>query len=143
MVSLQQFVHEGLIHVVSSWQLTLRCYLNSVKHLFGLQFLKLVTLINFLSCGGPHEIQVHHSAWWFLGLHLKILSKFLKCSALTDRQVSLLTWSVLAIIWIGVLPNRDIFCLPPLPRHNTTERMTRVCKAVIKAKGGYFEEAQI
>ena len=38
MVSLQQFDHEDLIHTVSSEQLMLRCvcYLNSVKHLFGL-----------------------------------------------------------------------------------------------------------
>ena len=44
-VSFQQIEHEGLIHIVSSEQLMLRCvfYLNSVKHLFGLQFLKLVT----------------------------------------------------------------------------------------------------
>jgi hypothetical protein len=40
MVSLQQFEHEDLIHIVSSEQLMLRCvcYLNSVKHLFGLHF---------------------------------------------------------------------------------------------------------
>jgi hypothetical protein len=45
-VSLQQFKHEGLIHTVSSEQLILRCvcYFNSVKHLFGLQILRLVTL---------------------------------------------------------------------------------------------------
>jgi hypothetical protein len=47
-VSLLQFDHEGLIHTVSSEQLMLRCvcYLNSVKHLFGLKILRLVNIMN-------------------------------------------------------------------------------------------------
>ena len=42
------FCHEGLVHTVSYEQLMLRCvcYLNSVKHFFGLQFMRLVTLFN-------------------------------------------------------------------------------------------------
>ena len=47
-VSLQQLDREGLIHAGSSEQFMLRCvcYLNSMKHLFGLEFLRLVTLMN-------------------------------------------------------------------------------------------------
>jgi hypothetical protein len=68
-VYLQQFNHEGLIHKVSSEQLMLRyvCYLNSVKHLFGLQFLRLITN-ELILCGRGNsrssfpKIQFHHSA---------------------------------------------------------------------------------
>ena len=100
MVSLQQFNHEGHIHAVSSEQLMLRCVcdLNSVKHLFWLQFFSLVTLMNLssaaevtllviLSCGGPHESQFHHRAWWFLQLHLRKHLMLLTFSRLTDLHV--------------------------------------------------------
>jgi hypothetical protein len=33
----------------------------------------------------------------------------------------LLIWAVLAIIWSWSLPNRAIFCILPLPCHNTTD----------------------
>ena len=50
-VSSQQFDHEVLIHAVSSEQLMMRCvcYLNSVKHLFGLQSEVQVTLMTLPS----------------------------------------------------------------------------------------------
>jgi hypothetical protein len=50
-VSLLKFNHVGLIHAVSSEQLILRCvcYLNSVKHLFGLQSEVQLTLMNLSS----------------------------------------------------------------------------------------------
>ena len=47
-VSLQQLDHEGLIHTISAEQLMMRCvsYLNSEKHLFGLQSEVELTLMN-------------------------------------------------------------------------------------------------
>ena len=58
-VSLQQCDHGGLIHAVSSEQLMLRCvsYLNSVKHLFGLQSEVQLTLMN-LSSGSSFPVAV-------------------------------------------------------------------------------------
>ena len=49
--SLHQIDHEVLSPRVTSEQFMLRCawYLNSVQHLFGLQFLRLVTLMNLSS----------------------------------------------------------------------------------------------
>ena len=132
-----------------------------------------VTLL-FHSCGGPHESQFYHSAWWFLRLHWKEHSKFLKCSILTDLHVLKYWWTVSPCLFelflpqygLGLLANRAILCIPPLPCHNTTdwlkrikkeinyfnkahlsiemhfrnmvERMPRVCKAV-RAKGGYLK----
>ena len=62
-VSLQQFDHEGLICAVSSEQVMLRCvcYLNSVKHIFGLQFLRQVTLMNLSSAA---EVTLRHPFLW-------------------------------------------------------------------------------
>ena len=50
-VFLPQFNYEGLIHAVFSEQLMLRCvcYLNSVKHLFGLQSKVQLNLMNLSS----------------------------------------------------------------------------------------------
>ena len=76
MVSLKQFDHEGLIHAVSSEQLMLRCvcYLNSVKHLCGMQSEVQLTLMNLSSAA---EVTLGIPSLW----------KFLKCSGLTDLHV--------------------------------------------------------
>ena len=116
-VSFQKFNHEGLIHAVSSEQVMLRCvcYLNSEAFLWAAiseagksNELILCSRGNwvFHSCGGPHESQFHHSVWWFLWLHLKKLSKFLKIQidwptclkVMMSSHFSLLIWTVLAII---------------------------------------------
>ena len=77
-VSLQQFDHEGLIHEVSSEQLMSRCvcYLNSVEHLFGLQFLRLVTLMNFSSAA---EVTLGLAFLWRTD-GLSFLFAYLSCS---------------------------------------------------------------
>ena len=63
---MQPFNHKGLIHTVSSEQLMLRCvsYLNSVKHLFGQQYLRLVTLMNLLS---RPDLREHFYSLFWLG----------------------------------------------------------------------------
>ena len=63
-VSMQQFHYEGLIPSVSSEQLMLRCvyYMNSVTHLFGLQFLRLVTPTNVFSAA--EVTLVLPFLWW-------------------------------------------------------------------------------
>ena len=53
-----------------------------------------------------------------------------------------------AFIWAAIIPeagnsNERILCIPGNYLMKLVERMPRVCKAVIKAKGGYFEESQI
>ena len=64
-VSLQQLTHEGLIHTFFSEQLMLRCvcYLNSVKHLFGLHFLRLVTLMILSSAAEVTLPFLWRSSW--------------------------------------------------------------------------------
>ena len=81
---------------VSSEQCMLRCvcHLNSAKHLLWLQFLRLGTLMNLssaaertLSCGGPHESQFHHSAWFIFATALWTNVQSSQFSTLTDLHV--------------------------------------------------------
>ena len=97
-VSLQQFNHVGQIHAVSE-QLILRCvcYLNSevfiCAAIWGAVNCNELILCSRGNSGSSfavvvlHESQFHHSAWWFLRLRLKKLSKFLTFSEMTDLHV--------------------------------------------------------
>jgi hypothetical protein len=74
-VSLQQLDHEGLIHAVSAEQLMLRCvcYLNPVKHLFGLQSEVQLTLMNLsaakVTLGFSFPVAVLMRANFLIALH--------------------------------------------------------------------------
>ena len=80
-VSLLQFEHEGLIHVVSSEQLMLRCvcYLNSVKHLFGLQFLSLVTN-ELILCSRGNSVSSFPVAVLMRASFIVVLDGFCDCT---------------------------------------------------------------
>jgi hypothetical protein len=137
-VSLQQFGHEGLIHTISSEQLMLRGvrYLNSVKHLFGLQFLKLVTIIKLSSVaegtlGLPFlwwSSWEPVSSWWFLRLHWRnFRGRIFTFSVLTDLRLkvmmdchfSLLIWVVLNIMWTWSFTKEGLlFPTPTVSQHN-------------------------
>ena len=66
-VSLQQLNHEGLTHAVPSEQLMLTCvcYLNSVKHLLGLQF---EVQLNLMNCGSSFPVAVLIRASFIIAL---------------------------------------------------------------------------
>ena len=98
-VPLQQFDHKCLIHAVSSEQLMLRCvcYLNSVKHSVGLQFLRLVTLMN-LSPAAEVTLGLPF-LWQSLMVFATALEETVKVLEMFHIDWSLLIWFVLAIIW--------------------------------------------
>ena len=52
---------------------------------------------NELILCSPHESQFHHSAWWFLRLHLKKRSKFFTFSGLSDLHVLKQWWTVISL----------------------------------------------
>ena len=109
MVSLQQFDHESLIHVVSSEQLMFRCfcYLSSVKHLFGLQSeagnSNELVLCSRGNSGSSNPVAVLMRASFIITLDVfcdctwrTFQSSCLK--VMTDCRFSLLIWAVLAMI---------------------------------------------
>ena len=129
-VSLQQFDYECLIYAVSSWCWDVS-YLNSVKHLFGQQILRLVTVMNsgysflvavlmrasfimalkgFCDC----TLRNFQSAWNIPIDWPSCLKVIIGC------HFSLLIWAVLTIIWtwsftkLGYLQ----YTTPTLSQHN-------------------------
>ena len=135
-VSLQHFDHECLIHTVAGQlMLTSVCYLNSMKHLFGWQFLRLVT--EFILCsrgnsGSTFPVAVLMRARVIITLDVFCDSTVFQIDwpsclkVLMDCRFSLLIWAVL--VQHGLLPNRAIFCIPPLPCHNTTDWLNCIKK---------------
>ena len=101
-VSLQQFNHEGLIHTVSSEQLMLRCVTWKCE---AFVWAAMSEAGNSMNLSSTAEVTLGlrflwRSSWepvssWFLRLHLKKRSKFLKCSRLTDLHVLKQRWTVI------------------------------------------------
>ena len=141
MVSLQQFDREGLIHAVSSEQLMLSCvcYLSSVKHSEVQLSLMNLSSAADVTLGLPF-------LWWFswesvsswnlmvfasaIEEMFKVLEIFqIDCPSclkvMMDCHLFLLIWAVLGL---GLFPNRAIFCIPPLPCHNTKDWLKRIEK---------------
>jgi hypothetical protein len=122
-----------------SWpkQVSCVCYLNSVKHLFGLPSEVQLTQMNLSSAaevtlGLPFLWrslwEFDHSAWWFLRLHLKKLKvkemfhiDWLSClKVMMDCNFSLLIWAVLAIIWTWSFTKQGylLYTTATLSQHN-------------------------
>ena len=94
-VSLQKFDHEGLIHSVSSEQFMCLCvcYLNSVKHLFGL-------LSETGNSGSTLPGAVIMRASFIIaldGLCDCTCKCYCNCSALTDLHVLKSGWTVVSL----------------------------------------------